>query len=874
MGESYIQALDNVKKTDILRAGGKAANLGEMLHAGLNVPGGFVILTNAYKRFVQVNKLEEKIEHLLDSADLKSSALEKISDQIRDLFTGSQIPGDLQEEIIEAYRGLGNGTDVSVAVRSSATAEDMPGLSFAGQYSTYLNVKGEKELIESVAKCWASLWNSRAISYRLRQKIGNVDILHGVVVQKLINADVAGVLFTANPLNGRRDQILLNASWGLGEAVVGGDVDPDEWVVAKSTGEIVREKVARKQKMYVRDKKGVHLVGVKEEMKNVSSLFENQRSALLDLAIKTERYFGEPQDIEWASIKEEIYLVQTRPVTSLYPLPKRHPNKPGVRLYLNISSYSQAMKEPFTPMGEDLIYRAIRNTRKDLGPKKITPDSLWYLSTAGGRLFVDITAFLRKEKFWEKFRKPDATDKDPVTTRALLRYVEENREEILGHKEGVSYLKILNPRLIRYLWRGWRELSFGKKHPQEARRRAVASGEKYIERLKTDTVQLENNEQKITFIKDEIHSVFLAGARTLFYVTSSSSAIAKVKEMMERRLGDSNGLGLVEKAVPYSVTTEMGMELMTLAKNYREKGNTPSPDDEPIKNFLSVYGHKKFVELDVGTPTWSEEPGYVLNLISSYMENRHYEKALKEFRQSQYEAQETIQKIKRRFEENGFGKEAEKSEWLLKSFREMFGIREQSKFVITQGLQLIRTLLFDIGNELVREGRLEKSDDIFFVKLDDITLQNDLKGIVKRNRETFEKNANLKAPRLITSLGETTYAAAEPLGDGTISGIAVSSGVYEGYARVLVNPEEGDTLQNGEILVTNGTNPAWTPLFLKIGALVMECGGPISHGSVVAREYGIPAVSGITDATEIIKTGQKLRVNGESGTIRIVEEGD
>ncbi len=349
----------------------------------------------------------------------------------------------------------------------------------------------------------------------------------------------------------------------------------------------------------------------------------------------------------------------------------------------------------------------------------------------------------------------------------------------------MNFLKILNPRLIRFAWRAWREFSFGKKYPREARQRAVESGGRFIEKFTADCAGLKTSQEKLDFIQKEIHSVFMAGAQTLFYVASSSTAISDVRVMMEKCFGDSNDLHWVERAVPYSVTTEMGMELMKLAALYHQKGINPSANDKAVETFLSRYGHKKPVELDTGTPTWTEEPEYVLSLISSYMEDRYFEKALHEFNEAQRKAEEVIDSICRRFAESGFRKEAIKAKRRLRGFREMFGVREQSKFVITWGLQVIRVLLFDVGKELVQEGRLERSDDIFWVKIDDISKQQDLKSIAAENRDLFEKNIRLKAPRLITSLGETIYSAAETLGDDTLFGVPVSPGVCEGYARVL-----------------------------------------------------------------------------------------
>ncbi len=834
---------------------------------------------------------------------------------VRGLFEAGGVPANLRGEIAAAYAGLGNGASVPVAVRSSATAEDLPGMSFAGQYDSFLNVTGLDELVKRIVECWASLWNARALSYRLRQRIGNDDLAHAVIVQRLVHAEKSGILFTANPLNGRRGQLLLNSSWGLGEAIVSGEVNPDQWIISRPDGAIVESRIGDKRTMTVRTERGIEHRPVPEDRRRVASLAPEELRQLHALAEKAERHFGRPQDIEWAYAEGEFRLVQSRPITSLYPVPETEPGKPGVRIYINVNNYSQAMPEPFTAMGEDLVRTAIRNVRRRLGPKRIPANSLWYLKTVGGRLFIDITPFLRSEKFWKKFRKPDPADKDPVTTRALLQYLEANRAEVLAHRESVSYLKVVNPRLLRYLWRAWREYSYGRRRPVEAGERAVASGDAAVSRIREAAANLPGTAEhgttergvsergiskdrisrRVEFLRAYIDGAFLAGAGTLFGVAASSEYIAEARALMEQHLGDAGDLHLVEKAVPHSVTTEMGMELMACAEDCAGRGVDPSIDDPAIRRFIAKYGHKKAVELDVGTPTWAEKPEYVLDLVRAYMKDELFRTAAEEFERNLREAEAAIDRIYARFVEAGRARQGRAVRRLLRDFREMFGVREQSKFVITQGLEIMRNVLHEIGSELVSRGSIEAGDDVFHLTLADIAslsdvelgedteLNGDLRARAAANREAYRRNAGLRAPRLLTSLGESIYSApysASCLGSGLhdsgngLTGVAVSPGVVEGRVRVLTSHEQGHTLQPGEILVTVGTNPSWTPLFLRIGGLIMECGGPISHGSVVAREYGVPAVSGIPGATQTLRTGQRVRLNGESGVVELLDDGN
>nr|WP_018526379.1 PEP/pyruvate-binding domain-containing protein [Alkalispirochaeta alkalica] len=865
-----IIVLDSLTSNHSALAGGKAVNLGEMLRAGLPVPPGFVISTDAYRAAVAEQNLDPSIQEILSQTSLDDAdQLERAAVQIQALFQAVRIPAELREEITEAYFSLGK--DVSVAVRSSSTAEDLPGFSFAGQYDSFLNVAGIPDLLDRIVRCWASLWNPRALSYRIRQGIGNDDLAHGVVVQKLVAADTSGILFTANPLNGRRDQLLLNASWGMGEAVVSGEVNPDQWVIDRESGRIVESRIARKEQMTIRRKDGISHVEVPVDRQEVASLSEEEISQLRALALTADQHFGEPQDIEWACEGGSLYLVQSRPVTSLYPVPETEPGRPGVRIYINVNSYSQAMQEPFTPIGEDLIRMAVRRVRKDLGPRKIPQNSLWYFKTAGGRFFMDITPFLRRERFWKKFRTPDSTDKDPITTMALLQYLEANRHEVLRYKERVSFIKVANPRLLWFLLNALREGLRGKRNARAARTRAIAAGDTALADIRRACESARTYEEKLDFIREQIGAVFMAGAGTLFGIAPSAGYIARVRRLMERHLGDRADLDLVEKAVPHSVTTSMGMELMQLAEHYDTTNCQPNAEDREIREFLDRYGHKKSIELDPGTPTWAEEPGYVLDLVRSYMENGRYRQAKADFARNSRMGEEAIDRICRRLLDAGKPRVAKKVRKLLHDFREMFGAREQSKFVITQGLQLIRNSLHDIGGELHRAGRLDQSDDVFFLRMDDLTSHSDLRQAVAENREAYIRNGRLKAPRLLTSTGEAIHSARmESDRDGVLCGVPVSPGMHEGRVRILHTPEEGRDLQKDEVLVTTGTNPAWTPLFLKVGALIMEWGGPISHGSVVAREYGLPAVAGVAGATRRLADGQRVRVDGQNGEVVIL----
>ncbi len=872
MGEyQYVMLLENTSKEDLSRVGGKGANLGEMVKASLPVPGGFVVLTGAYEKFIVENNLEEKINELitgLDDTNLEQA--EEASEKIKELFATGEVPADVLAEIDTIYRALDQPT---VAVRSSATAEDLPGTSFAGQYDTYLNVTGIQELNKSIKKCWASLWNTRALSYRLKQGIDSKELAHGVVVQELIDASKSGILFTANPVNGRRDQMLLNSSWGLGEAIVGGEVNPDQWVIDKVNGTVMEENIARKAVKVIRKDQGIELVDVPEEKQDQVTLTNNEVSALLELGQKVEQYFGAPQDIEWAFSDGRFYLVQTRPITSLFPLPEPIDEDKGFRVYINFNLYTQAMLEPFTPIGEAMLKEMLGSMAKRIYRGYRNREVPW-IKSAARRVFVDFTGLLKNQKFIQNL-EGSPNDKDPVTTKALIQIFERNEQDIMAGKKGKgSALRILakiDPWIIKFTITTVHKLMYGKFSPQKARFKAVEYGENMIKTIAEESRNLETVGDKLSFIERQALNLFVSLWEVVFFVMVSSTYIKQAETIMRKHLDDVSELYKVEKALPYNVTTEMGIELLRAAKTLAEKGERPDPGNEEIQKFLQKYGHRSNVEIDLGVPKWEEDPAYIVDLIQSYIDHKTYDEGLEKFYRAREEAEEAIVNITGRLKEKGAGKDARKAEKLLRDYRGMFGVRELPKYYLTRAFSILRGILKDIGEELVARDRLEDKMDVFYVNFENIRSGEKLQDLVKKNKKEYARELGRTAPRIITSTGESIYTTLEEEEkEDTLIGIPVSPGIYEGKVRLLMHPEEGVKLGKGEILATKATTPAWTPLFLKIGGLIMETGGPISHGSVVAREYGVPAVAGVKDLTNRLKDGQKVRINGETGRVQLL----
>ncbi|KYK34472.1 MAG: hypothetical protein AYK19_12105 [Theionarchaea archaeon DG-70-1] len=858
MNTHYVKSLQNVSQEDFTSAGGKGANLGEMIQAGLPVPHGFVVLTSAYHDFVKTNRLQEEIDQIVEHLRADDmTALQEASEAITELFEQSIIPDTIVSEITSLYEQL---EGEPVAVRSSATAEDLPGTSFAGQYNTYLNVTGPDDVCKAVRRCWASLWNARAISYRLTQGIPH-DVAFAVIVQEFIDGEKAGILFTANPVNGRRDQMVINASWGLGEAIVSGTVSPDQWVVEKS-GTIAETHISKKEVMTVRKKGGTSTVETPQDLQEAPVLTQTDILALSSLAQKTESYFNSPQDIEWVFDQGKFYLVQTRPITSLFPVlqPEPDPEK-GLRVYMSLNFAGQGITEPLTPMGVEafrLLYYGFSVIA--WGPRaRKYPD---WVKVAAGRVYLDLTDLVGTttgNMFVESI-----AGKDPVTGQALNQFLERNKDLFVkkGRLKIPLRLILLVPRLVGLIL-------YGMVNPQKVRKKMVAAAEKEINQLEKAAATLQGVEERLQFIEEAAVKVMVMMVEQSTTFSVGFIALERAEKLIEDWLGDAAVLDPVRQSLPYNPTTEMSMALLEISQKFKERGIEPSPDDPAVIDFLKRFGHRAVLEVDMGLPRWREDPSYVIDILNLYREGDPSKK-IEKFHEGAVRAEETIKDIGLQVRQRKSRVNAWVINHLLHCFREIAGLRERPKFDLVRSFSIFRSVLHDVGEELVSQGRLDTADDIFFVTFSDIESGDNLRPVVLTNRDEYYRELERKlVPRLMTSTGESIYTVREQE-EAKLVGIPVSPGVYEGRVRIIHHPK-GAQLEPGEVLVTRSTDPAWTPLFINAGALIMETGGPISHGSIVAREYGIPAVANVAEATTRLETGQHIRVNGVSGEIVVLD---
>ena len=872
-------------------AGGKGANLGEMTGVGLPVPPGFCITTEANQQVAS----EAGLAAILDARAGKAENAEQLAElaqAARACIQSATIPEPIVASIADAYRLLGAGEPIPVAVRSSATAEDLPFASFAGQQDTYLNIVGIEALLDAVRCCWASLWTERAVSYRANLGLDQRKIQLAVVVQRMVEASVAGVLFTANPVTGKRRQAVIDANPGLGEAVVSGATNPDHFVVNTATGEIIERRLGDKRIVIRGSAGGGTLRTESSDGSNETCLSDEQIRKLVKLGARVEAHYGTPQDTEWAiDAEEQLWLTQARPITTLYPLPANAPdNDDELRVYFSINVL-QGVFGPLTPMGI-AAFRLMGSTIASLfGLMPRDPLSgPSVLVEAGFRVFFDFTASLRTKigrrllirgaRFGEA---RSAILLQQLTTDARLSLKPTPRWRMLRAFGSLA----LQTKALPYIVQAWLKPSSAIKRIQHIRTQLEALSTTHLETESTNaTDRLKSLEyfmtRRLTYFLRAIPSTIASG------LISLGLASWLLKGMVT-----SDELQIVLRGLPHNPTTEMDLDLWTLAQHvasdatatrhvsestskqlaeeYRA-GTLPPTLQQGLSEFLYHYGHRSIAEIDLGLPRWREDPTHILGVLANYLQLHNPALAPDvQFRKGAQEAEAMVAELTQRASRKGFLR-GKLTGFFLSRMRALAGLREMPKFCLVLILAYMREVLQSVGKELAEAGLLESGEDIFFLTLQEAHAAlagKDMSDIVHERRAGYEHELQRRhVPRVLLSDGtEPTPITADDSGpQGMLRGTPASPGRVTGRARVILNPT-GAYLEPGEILVAPSTDPGWTPLFLTAGGLVMEMGGAISHGAVVAREYGIPAVVGVAEATERITNGQQITVDGAAGTV-------
>ena len=837
----YVVDIEEIQRSEVALAGGKGASLGELSRIdGVRVPAGFCVTTDAFERIiVQAPAVEDLLGRLSGLTMHDREAIGAVCAELRNAIEGIAIPDELDSAITGRLDRSSAG--VAFAVRSSATAEDLPSASFAGQHDTYLNIRGRAAIIEHMRRCWASLFTARAVTYRLRNEVEHQRVRMAVVVQEMVLAHAAGILFTADPVSSNRKLAVVEASPGLGEELVSGRVNPDAYTVRDA--ELVASELAGE----------------------APALSDPQILRLVKLGRRIEAHFGQPQDIEWCLDGDGFQIVQSRPITTLFPIPEAGDGDNHV--YVSVG-HQQMMTDAMKPLGL----------------------SLWQLTTprpmaiAGGRLFVDVTRALGAPTSRDAIVTALGRS-DPLIGDALQSIVDrgdfipELPDDGTGFSlpgDGLDPLAT-DPAIVADLIAGSRASIAAT-----ARELRTKSGAELLDSILADIPEL----RRVLF-----------DPRSLLAIRAGMDASFWLSERLQEWLGEKDAVDTLTESAPNNVTSEMGLALLDVADVIR-----PHPDvvaflqqvhDESfldelpalaggheardaIQAYLDSYGMRCVGEIDITRPRWSERPSTLVPMILANVKNFEPGAAARRFEQGRQEAREKEQELLARLRGLPDGeRKADETKRMIDRVRTFIGYREYPKYGMVSRYFVYKQALLDEAGRLVQAGVLRERDDIFYLTLQELDevarLGRADYALIAERRDAFRSYEPLMPPRVMTSDGEVIAGAyrRDDVPSGALAGLPVSAGTVEGRARVILDMAQAD-LEPGDILVTAYTDPSWTPLFVAIDGLVTEVGGLMTHGAVIAREYGLPAVVGVQRATGLIRDGQRIRVHGTDGYVEIL----
>ncbi|MGI8459991.1 MAG: PEP/pyruvate-binding domain-containing protein [Propionibacteriaceae bacterium] len=872
--------------------GGKGAGLARLTAAGFPVPAWYIIATHRYRDYVSRNGLDQTITAALaglDGADV--AGLESAAATIRNAFAVGRWPEPAWQQVLAPAAGW---TATPLAVRSSATAEDLPEASFAGQQDTFLNVVGEPALRAAVVACFASLWTARAIGYRLRNRVDQAQVALAVVVQVMVPAQTSGVLFTANPLTGLRAESVIDATYGLGEALVSGQVEPDHWVVDTSSGRIRERKPGAKQAVTVAvPGGGVRLVD--SEADRGLCLTDAQVAEVVGLGARVAQLVGSPQDIEWAYADGRLHLVQSRAITTLFDLPDFTPTaRSPLAVWFSFGAV-QGLLDPLTPLGQDTIGLAVAGAGRLFGGGNVESNA--YLRAAGERLWLRLDLLARNPL--GRRILPIALPMVEPSTAAILQQVRNDpRLAPLPGRPGRVVFGPLRHFLRRALPRLPRSLlnPIGQRGAFESAALQCVADVAETEALAVGIAEPRARlAARVGGLRTQIGNTLGVLLPRFAPIMGLGLAMISRLNRLAAQAGEA-GLGLeCLRGLDGNVTTEMDLTLWqvartiqadapslarfvddeadTLAADYHA-GLLPAAAQAAVQSFLATYGMRGIAEIDLGRSRWSEDATQVLNSLRSYVRIETAEQAPDALfaagQRASRAATERLAAVLGR-------PDAIQARFLVSRIRGMLGARETPKFTIIKAIGIIRSGMLASGADLVAAGLLDRADDVFFLRVVELehawTLDSGhLRALIAARRAVdARERRRTQVPRVILSDGRTFYEGLGNDPDGALSGSPASPGVGAGRVRVITDPA-AESLSPGEILVCRATDPAWTPLFLSAAGLVLEVGGMMTHGSVVAREYGIPAVVGVHDATRRLTTGQYVRLDGTQGTVEILED--
>ncbi|MGR6342009.1 phosphoenolpyruvate synthase [Priestia megaterium] len=869
---ALVLGFQEMEKTQLLLVGGKGLNLGELSKIqGIQVPEGFCITTVGFQKLVKKNETFQALLAQLTVLTVEDQGqIGEISRKIRQTIMEAEIPSDVVKEVAHYLSKF--GVEHAYAVRSSATAEDLPHASFAGQQDTYLNIIGKEAILKHIRKCWASLFTDRAVIYRMKNKFDHSQVYLSVIVQRMVVPHASGILFTADPITCNRKLLSINASFGLGEALVSGLVSADCYKVQEE--EIVDKMIATKKlAIYGRKGGGTETRTIEPQQQKTQTLTDQQILQLARIGRDIEAYFGSPQDIEWCLVDNTFYIVQSRPITTLYPIPEANDQENHV--YISVG-HQQMMTDPMKPLGLSFFLLTTRAPMRK----------------AGGRLFVDVIPHLSSPTSREMFLHA-MDEHDPLLKDALMTIIE----------RGDFIKSVPNDKKEQSSDKSQKSVSSTNSRAQIENNPTIVSD--LIKKNQTSIGELKQNIQTksgldlFDFILEDLERLkkILSDPQSSDVFMAAMDASSWINEKMEKWLGEKNAADTLSQSVPNNITSEMGLALLDVADVIR-----PYPEvidylkhvkddnflDELVKfeggqetqdalyDYLNKYGMRCPGEIDITKTRWSEKPAALVPVIIGNIKNFEPNASKQKFEKGLLEALKKEQELLNRLKQLPGGEQkAKETKEKIDLVRNFIGYREYPKYGMINRYFVYKQALLKEADQLVQANIIHVKEDIYYLtfeELHEVVRTNKLDyQIISKRKDEYKFYEKLTPPRVITSDGEiiTGEYKRENLPSGAIGGLPVSSGVIEGRARVILNMENAN-LEDGDILVTTFTDPSWTPLFVSIKGLVTEVGGLMTHGAVIAREYGLPAVVGVENATKLIQDGQRIRVHGTEGYIEIL----
>lgn len=862
----YVFDLREADRHRLALAGGKAANLGELFKIeGLHVPGGFCVSTEAFKKMMaQTPLLNALLEQLSLLEGAQTDEIRKLSGSIRQAIEETEILQDIEAGICEQLARFGETK--FYAVRSSATAEDLPGASFAGQQDTYLNITGQAAILQHISKCWASLFTERAIVYRLQNGFDHRQVSLAVIVQEMVFPQASGILFTADPVTSNRKVVSIDAGFGLGEALVSGLVNADVYKLRH--GQVADKKIpVKKLAVYAVPGGGTVQREIEPGLQSKQVLTDEQIVELEHIGRTIEAHFGAPQDIEWCLADAVFYIVQSRPITTLFPVPKADDDKK--HLYISVG-HQQMMTDAMTPFGL----------------------SLWQLTAArpmyeaAGRLYVDVADQVATQAGYESLLNAMGQH-DPLIKDALVAIIERGDfiRPLAGDKQDTPGILPLtsppsaatDPAMVAEL---------------------IANSEASLKILKQQ-IGDKSGVALFDFILEDQQQFRQSrlDPRSMAAIMASMNALFWLNAHMMQWLGEQNVADTLSQSAPNNITSEMGLALLDVADAIRPypevisylhqtkssqfldeltrlKGGPEAR--EAISAFLDAYGMRGAGEIDITRPRWAERPEILLPLILGNIRNFTPGESRRRFEQGLQAAMSEEQDLLERLKQLPGGEQkAAQTKGMIDQLRNFAGYREYPKYFIVSRSFVYKQAMMKEVEKLVKAGVLHETGDAGYLRFEELreAVRNQQvdQALIAQRKAQHGLNQKLAPPRVITSEGEVgtgAYSHAS-LPARAIAGLGVSSGTIDGRARVIHSMEEA-SLEEGDILVTAFTDPSWTPLFVLVKGLVTEVGGMMTHGAVIAREYGLPAVVGVEHATQLIKDGQQIRVNGAEGYVELL----